>query len=144
MKISNLLLVFALLALGCQKDEDSVLVEGGICWVEIDGVFEQLEIDKAPEYLNGGEEGLFNSLNIIYPAEARENGTEGTVELEYQISELGEVDIIEITNDIGSGCGDATKTALEEVTTGISHSPAELDGKAVRVKKELSVRFKLE
>ncbi|MEO1260711.1 MAG: energy transducer TonB [Bacteroidota bacterium] len=148
MKNSNLFLVFALLTLvtfSCQKDDDEVL-EKVICWVEVDGVFEQLEIDKPPVYINGSSEGLTLAIieNINYPAEAREGGIEGKVEVEYQITETGEVDIIEIIKDIGGGCGDATKEALKLATTGISFYPAELNGEKVRVKKEESITFKLE
>ena len=81
---------------------------------------------------------------INYPPEARENGIEGTVILDYVISALGTVDTIIIIEDIGGGCGEAARIALYSVTAGIPFYPAEIDGMPVTVKKEVPVNFKLQ
>ncbi|HFA51240.1 MAG TPA: energy transducer TonB [Bacteroidetes bacterium] len=150
MKLSSLLLALVFLAFGCKKDsdgmEEEITIESGLCWVEVDGVFESLEVDKVPEFINGGVNGFVSAIfqYIKYPAEARENGIEGMVRLEYEITVDGEVENIVIAVDAGGGCGEASKSALEAATPGVSFFPAELNGEKVRTKKELPISFKLE
>ena len=134
-----MLTVFLLLTTGCQKD-DSLY-----CWVEIEGDFELLAIDKAPEFINGGDSGFNVALleETMYPVEARENGIEGRAVLQYEITMTGEVMNIIIIEDPGGGLGAEVVRTLEVVTEGIAFYPAELNGMAITVRKELPVIFSL-
>ncbi|MEZ4933527.1 MAG: energy transducer TonB [Saprospiraceae bacterium] len=144
MKSFSVFLFCSILFFGCKKDDDTA---GKIEYlVEVNGDFVLMEIDNAPEYNDEGEEGLYNCIgeNIKYPTEARENGVEGKVEVEYEISATGEIEnIVPITN-IGSGCEEALIEALKACTQGVVFSPAIIDGQAVRVKDSLWVNFRLE
>lgn len=140
-------LLASVFLIGCQQnDDDNISLEEGKCWVEVNGNFIITEVDKVPEFINGGEEGFGTAVvkAINYPAEARENGIEGTVKIEYEITPAGTVENIVTTQDIGAGCADISELALETTTEGESFYPAELNDEKVRVKKELSIVFKLE
>jgi hypothetical protein len=81
---------------------------------------------------------------IRYPASAREAGIQGLCIAQYEINESGEVDEIYIIEDPGGGIGTATIEALEAATPGVSFSAGAYQFEAVRVRKELRVRFKLQ
>jgi len=139
-QVSYLFFLLLLLFTSCKK-ESLADIE---CLVWHNGQFELIKITKAAEYKDGGENGFARAIlsSISYPAEAREKGIEGTVDLTYEISELGIIENVTIINDIGGGCGDAAKKAIEMVS--ISFSPAEINGSPVRIKKEVPVLFRLE
>ena len=72
--------IFSILILGCKKDDFVTTVENtNLCLVEINGNFEEIEVDEIPVFLDGGDEGFAGEIGdaITYPAEARENGIEG-------------------------------------------------------------------
>lgn len=135
-----LILSISSLVSSCQKEK---VIE---CDVYIDGAWQYREISKAPEYLDGGEEGLAIALlqEISYPPEARQNNVEGSVRLEYEVSTFGTVENITIVEDIGFGCGEEAQRAFGIATEGVTFSPAEMDGMVVRVRKVIPVQFKLE
>ena len=146
-KINSIALILILFIVGCKKEDDESLVnDTGLCLVEIDGNFEEIELDEVPEYLNGGKEGFLNAIyeDIVYPAEARENGIEGLCVVNYEIAVNGAVENIKAIQDPGGRIGDSTIETIELITQGVSFSPGILNGKPVRVKKELELRFKLE
>ncbi|MEM9544845.1 MAG: energy transducer TonB [Bacteroidota bacterium] len=137
------LLLFVML-LGCSDEEDTIL--GTMCLVEIDGVFQEVELDEMPEYLNGGNEAFSEDIGVDlnYPALARENGTEGTCVVHFEITKIGTVENIEVVEDPGDGIGEAASSAITTVTEGVSFAPGMLDGDPVRVKKDISIKFKIE
>lgn len=142
--LAVVLLVFAV---GCEKDNgESIIDETAICLVEIDGEFIEIELDVEPEYLNGGTEGFAKAIseNLRYPGEARENGIEGKCIIHYEITEEGTVENVQAIQDPGGGIGDASIGVLEMVTEGISFSPGILNGNPVKVRKGLSLKFKIE
>ena len=146
-KINSIALILILFIVGCKKEDDESLVnDTGLCLVEIDGNFEEIELDEVPEYLNGGKEGFLNAIyeDIVYPAEARENGIEGLCVVNYEIAVNGAVENIKAIQDPGGRIGDSTIETIELITQGVSFSPGILNGNPVRVKKELELRFKLE
>lgn len=141
------MLIFGLSVMSCQKDDSGTSAgDTGICLVEIDGNFEDVELDEGPLFLNGGNEGFTDAVlgEVKYPAEARENSIEGVCLVDYEITVLGMVDNIAILQDPGGGIGAATTKGLEVVTAGISFAPAILNSVPVRVKKQLKMTFKLE
>ena len=144
--MKNLRLLFAvaailLLFVHCRQNEADFLGY----WVAVNDQFEYLDIDEAPAYKAGGEEGFNLALTdaLVYPSEARDNGVEGCVELEYEISESGRVENITVLNDPGSGLGAAARAALEAITEGQPFEPAMLLGKPVRVLVERDICFSL-
>jgi len=148
------LLVLLLFTFSCERDDDDdddsltdTLIENPeVCLVEIDGSFVLVDLDSEPEFIDGGERGFVNAFYdvIKYPAEARENGVQGTVILSYEITKEGSLENIIIIQDIGAGCGEESKRALDEATPGVSFEPGIFEGNPVRVKKSIPIKFKLQ
>jgi len=83
--------------------------------------------------------------NIRYPEEARKNNTEGTVVVTFVVEPDGKMSNYRILKDIGDGCGgEALRVlqALEEV--GLRWQPARRDGKIIRMRQSMPLRFKLQ
>ena len=145
--ISFLAIPFFLLMTSCNKDNsENLLNDTALCLVEIDGKFEEIELDEQPKYLDGGDEGFTTAfgMNVIYPAEARENGIEGICVVNYEITEEGTVENIEAIQDPGGRIGESATETIGLITEGVSFSPGILNNNPVRVKKELEIRYKLE
>ena len=143
-RILVLIVIFGII--GCGSEEDSSIYDPGLCLVEINGVFEEVELDQGPIYLNGGYQEFTKAVGkeVKYPAEARANSVEGLCVLNYEITEEGKVENIVAIEDPGAGIGDSSIEAIKSVTVGVSFSPGILDNVPVRVKKELEIKFKLE
>lgn len=136
-----------LVFLGCHKeDSDDSILDTELCLVEIDGDFKDVELDEAPEYLNGGSVGFVQDLfsEIKYPTEARQNDIEGICLLDFQITENGTVEQIEIIENPGGGIGESAAEILEMVTAGVSFSPGILNEMPVKVQKQLRLTYELE
>jgi hypothetical protein len=145
--ISLFAFIFYCGLIGCQKEaNESSVSETGLCLVLVDGKFEEIELDEKPQYINGGQEGFYHNIyeEITYPAEARENHIQGTCLCNYEITEFGTVENIVITQDPGGGIGNEVIRTIEIVTDGISFEPGIYNGNPVRVKKGLSILFKLQ
>ncbi len=85
------------------------------------------------------------SQNIRYPEEARKNNKEGTVVVTFVVEPEGKMSNYQILKDIGDGCGaEALRVlqALEEV--GLRWQPAKREGKVVRMRQSMPLRFKLQ
>ena len=83
--------------------------------------------------------------NIIYPFEARQNGNEGTVVVSFVVEKDGQISQDTIMKDIGGGCGAETIRVLRLLNpSNIRFIPGKKDGKAVRVRMTVPVRFRLE
>ena len=148
---SMILFTILVLSGGCNKDDetpagDSHVETSDLCQALINGVFENVELDTPPVFLDGGEDGFIMALFevIHYPAEARETGVEGICRLQYEITEEGMVENIEVIEEPGAGIGESAMSALDSVTAGITYSPGVFNGMIVRVKKELLIRYRLE
>ena len=143
------LFLFFSVFLSCAEDDptfDTSIADADFCLVEIDGEFQDISLDLRPEFLDDGSEGFaIASYGVIkYPSMARENGTQGTCLLNYEITESGTVENIVIVQDPGDGIGEESKRTLSVITEGVSFSPGILNGNAIRVKKRISVKFKLQ
>jgi len=142
-KFFTLAVIFgSLVFVSCSSSDD----EGGECLVSDNGVFVLKTIEKLPKYNNGGEEGFSRDVleNVLYPELARANGVEGNCVVQYEISQLGQLQNFVILEDPGSGIGEASIAALSALGGGILFSPAVDEGISVRSRKELSIVFKLE
>lgn len=85
----------------------------------------------------GGLPALF--ANIEYPNQAKANGIEGIVEVEFTVNELGMVENINIINGIGGGCDEEVVRALKKTR----FSPAIQNGRFVKVKLSQRILFEL-
>ena len=140
-----LISVLLLTSLGC-GEEESRFEDNGLCLVEVEGVFQEIELDEMPKYLGGDFSDFYSEMYLIlkYPFEARENGIEGICILNYEISEEGIIENIVAIQDPGGGIGAASVDALTTVAEGVVLTPGILNDVPVRVKKELEIKFKLE
>lgn len=140
--------LLSLLCMSCSDDTDTgnTFDAGDMCLVEVNGSYEDLEVDRRPEFLDGGQVGFAQAMlsTVKYPAEARENGIEGKTVVQYVIYTDGSVQNINIIENPGSGLGETTAEALALVTVGQSFSPALLDGNPVNVQKEMILTYSIE
>jgi TonB family protein len=100
------------------------------------------EVDTPPTFI-GGEIAIFRYLaeTIRYPAVARENGIQGAVYLDFIIDENGFIQNIVVAQPIGGGCNEEALRVIKQMPRWI---PGRLDGKPVRVKYTLPIKFKLQ
>ena len=77
-----------------------------------------------------------------YPAEARAKGVQGKVVVSIVINEFGQLESKEIKRGIGAGCD---QEALKSIDRGFltAWNPAILGGKAVKVKFDYPILFRL-
>lgn len=142
--------LFLLCAFSCAREDDNladaIAEPSDYCRVLINGEFEEVDLDVDPAFLDNGQEGFLEAVFgvIKYPAIARENKTQGTVVMLYEITENGFVENIDIIQDIGDGCGAEAMRTLEIATEGESFSPGILDGVPRRVQRSIPVKFKLQ
>ncbi len=107
-----------------------------------DKTFELFDLEKEPRF-PGGEAAMMQYLgeNIQYPALARENGIQGTVVLTFVIDKVGNVTDVRVVKDIGGGCGKESVRVVEAMP---KWTPGEANGKPVKVRYTLPLRFKFE
>ena len=102
-------------------------------------VFEFAE--QMPEFPGGSQELLkYLAKNIKYPDIARENGYEGSVALSFIVDANGNISDVSILRDVPGGCG---AEAVRVVKSMPPWKPGKQNGKPVKVKYKLPVKFKL-
>ncbi len=96
-----------------------------------------------PEY-PGGEEARDQAMfsNTIYPEFEKKNKIQGTVYLSFIVEKDGSISDIRIERSIKNGPG-LSQAAIDAVKKLKRYKPGMLDGKPVRVKLTLPIRFKL-
>lgn len=97
-------------------------------------IFKTAEIMPVPV---GGADAIQKKL--IYPAEAKEEGIEGTVKISADINKFGDVTKVDVVKGIGYGCDEAAKIAVFYT----KFKPALLKGEPVNVQMTIPVVFKL-
>ena len=95
----------------------------------------------APEYPDGGE-ALYKYIadNIHYPEQAKADGLEGRVVVQFTVTDKGDIVNVEIAKGIGGGCDEE---ALRVVKGMPKWKPAIYEGKAVSVQYCIPINFKL-
>jgi len=90
----------------------------------------------------GGLKALtdYISSNLDYPQRALDNGTQGRVSVRFVVEKDGSVSNIQVTKDIGDGCGDEVVRILKRTK---KWKPAMVDGSPVRSYYRLPVTFRL-
>ncbi len=83
---------------------------------------------------------MFIYNNIKYPEEAREQGKEGTVVVNFVVDKDGSVILPEIVRSVGYGCDEAV---LEIVAQMPKWVPGKKEGEIVKTEFNLPVKFKL-
>ncbi len=92
--------------------------------------------DQMPELIGGLTE---LQKKISYPEEARKNGIEGRVMLQFIVDEQGDVLDPKVMHGIGAGCDEAALEALSQV----KFKPGIKNGEAVKTQYSLPVIFRL-
>ncbi|MBK8623376.1 MAG: energy transducer TonB [Saprospiraceae bacterium] len=82
---------------------------------------------------------------LRYPALARENGIQGTVEVSLTISKEGYIKDVRLIKDIGGGCGKEVVSYFQKMKDQhVLWIPAFQDGLAVESEKIIPVNFRLD
>lgn len=104
--------------------------------------FEMFDLTKEPSF-PGGRDSLmaFLGRNINYPPVAQENNIRGTVVITFVVDKSGSITDVSIIKDIGGGCGIEAARVVKLMPHWI---PGEANGRPVRVRYTLPVRFWLE
>lgn len=83
--------------------------------------------------------------NLIYPEEARENGIEGQVVIQFIVEKDGTIIEEKLIRDVDGGCGLAALNIVKSMNDMEERwIPGRQRGRAVRVKYTLPIKFKLE
>jgi TonB family protein len=106
-------------------------------------IYYKAEVDPS---FAGGESAMnkYLSENIKYPADAQDNGDEGTVFIDFVVDEMGNVSDVKETD----GYGEEIVQSLRDEATRVVKSmpkwaPGRQQGKAVQVSYNLPITFKL-
>ena len=73
-------------------------------------------VEKRPEF-PGGERALIQYLaeNVKYPKDARENGTEGKVFIQFVVEKDGSVGRVELLRGIGKSCDEEAVRVIKSL-----------------------------
>jgi len=131
----------------CNSTKDTTLSDNSPtktdCQIFQNGTFVEGEIDEKPEAVAGDREFLMTMYRKMnYPAQGRKKGIQGTVKVEVIVNEMGKLESSKIAKSLGK---EFDKEALAAVRRGfeLPFKPAMKDGKPVKVKYEIPVKFKL-
>lgn len=103
-------------------------------------VFDRVE--QMPQFGSGDKELMeYLAKNIKYPAIARENGIQGTVVVQFVVDKDGSITQPQVVRGIGGGCDEE---ALRVVKGMPKWQPGKQQGREVKVKFTLPIRFRLE
>lgn len=107
------------------------------------GTFVDAELDQVPEAIAGEKEFLITMYRKInYPALGREKGIQGTVKVEVIVNEMGKLENSKIAKSLGKDFDDEALAAIRRGFE-LPFQPAMQNGKPVKVKYQIPVRFKL-
>jgi len=82
--------------------------------------------------------------NIKYPSAARKNNIQGTVVVEFNVSQEGIVEGVTLVRGVGGGCDEESMRVVNTLNdVGSKWTPGQMDNKPVAVKMTLPIKFKL-
>jgi protein TonB len=93
-------------------------------------------VEDPPEII-GGLESI--QRNVVYPETAIRAGVEGTVYVMVFVDENGNVERADVVKGIGAGCDEAAVSAIMQA----KFIPGKRNGKPVKVRVMIPIRFKL-
>jgi len=98
-------------------------------------------VEQQPQF-PGGQDAMMKFLgeNIRYPSVAQRNGLEGLVVLSFIVDQQGEISDIQVLKKLGGG---TDEEAIRVVKSMPKWSPGKQNGRAVKVKYTLPVRFSI-
>lgn len=86
----------------------------------------------------------FITKNLKYPKLAKDSGVEGVVLINFIVNKDSTLSDFKIMKDIGAQCGEEAIRVVQSMNEqGIKWTPGKHQGKIVKVKYHLPVRFKL-
>lgn len=98
-------------------------------------------VEQYPEFPGGvGELNKYLSKNIKYPDAAISRGVEGTVYVSFVVAADGAISDVGILKGIGSGCDEEAVRVVKKMPP---WKPGKQSGRAVAVKYQVPVRFRL-
>lgn len=105
----------------------------------MDGVYDMVDVQPGPE---GGMTTFYQWVaeSMEYPTQARKEGIEGRVFVQFIVNETGEITEVKSIKGIGAGC-DAE--AVRVMNAAAKWTPGFVNGKAVKVRMIMPVTFKL-
>ncbi|WP_420583413.1 M56 family metallopeptidase [Reichenbachiella sp.] len=105
----------------------------------LEGVYDQVEVLPDP---SGGMTEFYQWVaeHMEYPTQARKEGIEGKVFIQFIVDETGQLTEVKSIKGIGAGC-DAE--AVRVMKSAAKWAPGQVDGKPVKVRMILPVTFKL-
>ncbi|MFK7774619.1 MAG: energy transducer TonB [Saprospiraceae bacterium] len=107
------------------------------------GTFVDAELDQKPEAIAGEKEFLMTMYRKInYPAQGREKGIQGMVKVEVIVNEMGKLEDSKIAKSLGQDFDDEALAAIRRGFE-LPFQAAMQNGKPVKVKYQIPVRFKL-
>ena len=104
-------------------------------------------LDSIPIRLRCTQESFMRVVyqNVQYPIAARQENIQGSVVAQFIIEKDGSITNPVIVRDIGGGCGDAVLAVLNGIgATEFRMVPATNEGKPVRFRQTIPVKFRLE
>lgn len=134
-------MAFILVLFACSQPDQNIIEKSGANEISLAGeVYENVEV--MPEY-PGGMDSLiaFLGSNISYPDEAKKQGIEGKVFVDFVIDKEGSVREVSAKNKIGYGCDEE---AVRVISLMPEWKPGYKDGKAVNVSYTIPISFKLD
>lgn len=96
-------------------------------------------VKQMPEFM--GDMGAYISSNLHYPENARANGIDGRVLVQFVVNEDGSVTDAQVVRGIGGGCDEE---ALRMVNSMPKWKPGKQNGMAVKVLFTLPIKFVLD
>ncbi|WP_084373975.1 M56 family metallopeptidase [Reichenbachiella faecimaris] len=105
----------------------------------MDGVYDMVDVQPGP---NGGMTAFYQWVaeTMEYPTQARKDGIEGRVFVQFIVNEKGDITDVKSIKGIGAGC-DAE--AVRVMKTAAKWTPGLVDDKPVKVRMIMPVSFKL-
>lgn len=100
-------------------------------------------VEKVPEY-PGGDEAMqkFIVENVVYPKKAIKEKITGTVKVSFVVEKDGSVSGIKVSGKkVGGGCDEE---AMRVVALFPKFTPGTQDGKPVKVRMTVPIKFKLQ
>ena len=98
-------------------------------------------VEDQPEPKEGmGAFFSYIQQNLTYPAQAKEQGVEGKVYIEFVVAKDGSLEDVKAVKGIGAGCDEE---ALRVIKSASAWNAGSIDGKPVKVKMILPITFKL-
>lgn len=94
----------------------------------------------------GGAQEMYKFIysTIKYPVEARKNGIQGSVVVEFMVDEKGMLSDFLVISGIGGGCDEEAVRTITEMNKSHRWTPAKTNGEPVKAMFTLPVKFILQ